>query len=814
MMLSSLHTTMSSVKTDIVVFGATGFTGRLITRYLSTHPQFTQHLFSFAIAARSQSKLHTLVQELDLPPNINTLQLDVTDHKSVEAAVKSARVVINTVGPYWTWGTPVVKACANNGIHYVDLTGEDMWIREIINKFDYLATKTGAVIINSCGYDSVPSDASAFLSNKTLKAHGPYDVGTSMTAHRVRGGISGGTLSTMMTAIEDVPKEKMQESIDYSLSPVTGPALPRFQFLYTQSIPGESTVPGGFFFMQPTNRKLVQRTFGLLEMEVKNAEAPDTPVEAIRNARRERYGPAFAYDEFLVMPSRLSAVIFSAVFAIGFGMLAYITPIRWIVKKYMRQPGSGPSEERATDWIDRDMAKGFFSATNHTISTSTPPVHVKSVFKGDRDPGYALTAIMISESALSLLLPPVSSTASQPSPSSSAKSLTLPEGLPVLARKGGVLTPMSALGDVLLTRLVDTGRFSIESHVVGEGASEETRKNQTHRSSIFSMAPSSDKASFRATLASAENIIILSGAGLSAASGIPTYRNADNSLWNNFDPLAYAVPEAFKDDPIGVWKFYHRRRAEYLLAKPNNAHRALAVLAHPPALARIAPHHKAPRVLHVTQNVDALALGVLESLPDQGQGGPSEAEGDVPPPAKDSLIEMHGDIFVTRCTACQHVQRSYTPALASALAELEKNSASDDGAADAAGGPAITLAQLPKCGGDAWAGSNRYGRCGGLLRPEVVWFGEVPPLMGEIARRMSKCDLLLVVGTSSTVQPAAGFAAQVKKNGGTVAVFNLGRSTGDEEADYMFLGPCDETLPDLLEVEKEMAQLWPQSQPV
>ncbi|KAF8058736.1 DHS-like NAD/FAD-binding domain-containing protein [Lyophyllum atratum] len=309
------------------------------------------------------------------------------------------------------------------------------------------------------------------------------------------------------------------------------------------------------------------------------------------------------------------------------------------------------------------------------------------------------------------------------------------------------------------------------------------------------MAPSSDKASFRAALASAKSVIILSGAGLSAASGIPTYRNSDNSLWNNFDPNTYATLQAFKDDPVGVWKFYHRRRSEYLLAKPNDAHRALAALAYAPTSARIAPDTKRP--LHVTQNIDALALRVLETLPTE-----AGAAGDATSPVE-SLIEMHGDMFITRCTSCQHIQRSYAPVLAAALAQLETQ---DPGEAS---GTAITIDQIPKCGGDAWAGSNRYGKCGGLLRPEVVWFGEVPPLMGEIARKMSGCDLLLVVGTSSTVVPAASFASQVKKNGGTVAVFNLGRSIGDEEADYVFLGPCEETLPDVLDVQEDMKQLWP-----
>ncbi|KAG5653801.1 hypothetical protein H0H81_010471 [Sphagnurus paluster] len=476
---------MSRTKYDVVVFGATGFTGRLVTRYLAAHPQFTQGLFSFAIAARSQSKLHNLVQELSLPPTITTLQLDVTDYQSVQAAVKSARVVINTVGPYWSWGTPVVKACAVNGVHYVDITGEDVWVRNTIRQFDYLATKTGAIIVHSCGYDSIPSDLTAFVSNKTLKAHGtpfprvvdglsnknstgPYEIESSVTAQKAWGGASGGTLATVMNALEVVPREELRATIDYSLSPVKGRALPVFQFLYNQSIPGEPTVHGGFFFMQPTNRKVVQRTFGLLEMQARYAESSGANAKLLEAAQHERYGPSFAYDEFLVMPSRLSSVLVSTSFAVLFGLLALVAPFRWIVKKFIPQPGEGPSEEY---YLFTTMKNGYFVSTNHTVSTSTPPVHVKTVFRGDRDPGYGATSIMLAESALCLVLPPMSSNALH------RPSDALPRGLPALAVKGGVLTPMTAFGSVLVTRLLDTGRFSLESSVVGEGANGETRKN-------------------------------------------------------------------------------------------------------------------------------------------------------------------------------------------------------------------------------------------------------------------------------------------------------------------------------------------------
>ena len=104
---------MGSTQTDIIVLGATGFTGQYITRYLAAHPQFKQGHFSFSIAARSQSKLHTLVQQLSLPPTINAIQVDITDDADLEKLVRGTRVIINAVGPFWLWGSPVVRCVAD-----------------------------------------------------------------------------------------------------------------------------------------------------------------------------------------------------------------------------------------------------------------------------------------------------------------------------------------------------------------------------------------------------------------------------------------------------------------------------------------------------------------------------------------------------------------------------------------------------------------------------------------------------------------------------------------------------------------------------
>ncbi|KDR76288.1 hypothetical protein GALMADRAFT_473621 [Galerina marginata CBS 339.88] len=442
----SKDTTMAN-KSDILVLGATGFTGRLITRYLSAHPQRPK--FTLAIGARSPSKLQKLVQDLSLPSSVKLVQVDVTREEEVEVAVRGARVVINTVGPYWLWGTPVVRSCVRNGAHYVDLTAEVAWLRNIIIEFDYFATKTGSIIVPGCGFDSVPSDISAYLANKTLKSatatNGVYPgLGDSTTAFRFRGGVSGGTISSMMTLLEKVPPNALRESREpYILSPFVGQRRPLLRFLYNLPIPGTKPLKGAIFLMAAGNKAVIQRTFGLLEMQARDSKAKD--------AQLARYGPEFCYDEFMGTSGTMSALVFTAALIFSFGMLM----VRYVAKKLLPQSGEGPSDEK--------MEKGWFNATNISTSATSPPVKVKSVIKGHGDGGYLLTAIMISESALCFLLPPVSESASIKSGSNDNV-----HTLSAIARQGGILTPMSAFGDQLIQRLEETGRFEFSSSIIDD----------------------------------------------------------------------------------------------------------------------------------------------------------------------------------------------------------------------------------------------------------------------------------------------------------------------------------------------------------
>lgn len=186
------------------------------------------------------------------------------------------------------------------------------------------------------------------------------------------------------------------------------------------------------------------------------------------------------------------------------------------------------------------------------------------------------------------------------------------------------------------------------------------------------------------------------------------------------------------DDCSELASFPHDRfddllRDRALNAKPNKGHLALAALNVPSVASRVIPSASLVP-LHVTQNLDELTMRALKSLPESASEGEKR------------LVPVHGSLFRARCLSCKHEMQSYEPYLAASLKKLGPDVVVD-----------IPVDRLPRCGGDEWSGSNRYGRCGGLLRPDVVWFGEVPPRMGEIAREITGCDLLIVVGTSSIV---------------------------------------------------------------
>ncbi|XP_031997296.1 NAD-dependent protein deacylase sirtuin-5, mitochondrial isoform X1 [Hylobates moloch] len=266
--------------------------------------------------------------------------------------------------------------------------------------------------------------------------------------------------------------------------------------------------------------------------------------------------------------------------------------------------------------------------------------------------------------------------------------------------------------------------------------------------------PSSSMADFRKFFAKAKHIVIISGAGVSAESGVPTFRGA-GGYWRKWQAQDLATPLAFAQNPSRVWEFYHYRREVMGSKEPNAGHRAIAECE-----TRLGKQGR--RVVVITQNIDEL----------HRKAGTK------------NLLEIHGSLFKTRCTSCGVVAENYKSPICPALSG---KGAPEPGTQDAS----IPIEKLPRC---------EEAGCGGLLRPHVVWFGENldPAILEEVDRELAHCDLCLVVGTSSVVYPAAMFAPQVAARGVPVAEFNTETTPATNRFRFHFQGPCGTTLPEAL----------------
>ncbi|UJR07829.1 hypothetical protein I4U23_012112 [Adineta vaga] len=256
---------------------------------------------------------------------------------------------------------------------------------------------------------------------------------------------------------------------------------------------------------------------------------------------------------------------------------------------------------------------------------------------------------------------------------------------------------------------------------------------------------------FRELFAKARSVLVLTGAGISAESGVPTFRGS-GGLWRQFKATELATPAAFAQSPSLIWEFYQYRRELVQTKEPNKAHYALVE-----AEKRFEKEGK--RFVVLTQNIDGL----------HRRAGTS------------NLIEMHGNLFKIRCTSCSLVEENNDNPICEALRGR--------GLPDVENGSEIPLKDLPCCR-----------QCQSLVRPHVVWFNEVlwPDVLKKINEEMDQCDLFLVVGTSAVVYPAALYASMLSMKGIPVAEVNIESTPSTSAATFHFEGPAGEILPVLL----------------
>ena len=396
---------------DVVVYGATGFVGKLTAAYLAEHAPAEVRI---GLAGRSESKLDAVRSELG-PPAADwpLIVADSADRAALDALAGRTRVVATTVGPYMAYGHDLVDACAAAGTHYADLAGEVLFIRATIDRAHDAAAASGARIVHSCGFDSIPSDLGVHLLAARAAAD---DAGTledtTMVVRAMRGGPSGGTIASMKGQVDEMRRDGATRKLvsdPYALSPdrASEPDLGKESDLRGVEHSGELGTWLGPFVMAGINTRVVRRSNAL---------------------RGWQYGRTFKYREVMAFGDGIQGRAKATGLAVGVGGLVaglMVPPTRFVLDKVLPDPGEGPSEET--------RRKGFFKVEHHGRTTSGRRYVATVAAQGD--PGYAATAVMLGESALCLAF-------------DGAK---LPEA-------AGILTPATAMGDALVDRLRAAGQ--------------------------------------------------------------------------------------------------------------------------------------------------------------------------------------------------------------------------------------------------------------------------------------------------------------------------------------------------------------------
>jgi len=384
---------MASSKFDIVVYGATGFTGQLVAEYLAEHYRGDRDL-KWAMAGRSLDKLKSVRDAIGAPADIPLIVADASDPASLKAMIDQTRSVISTVGPYLLYGSELLAACVATGTDYFDLCGEPIWMRQMIDAHEATAKSTGARIVFSCGYDSLPFELGVFCVQEEAKKI--FDAPASRVKGRVRdmkGTFSGGTAASMRALFEAAAN-------DHSLV-----ALLRNPFALTPGFEGPKQPPG--------NRPM-------LDADLDSWAAPFVMANInTRNVHRSNlllgfpYGRDFVYDEMMLTGPGEK----------GEALARRITAANTADKMGGSggpKPGEGPSKE--------ERENGLYDLL--FVALAPDGGQVRASVKGDLDPGYGSTSRMIAECAICLL-----------------------RETPEVA--GGIWTPGAAMGERLIKRLVD-----------------------------------------------------------------------------------------------------------------------------------------------------------------------------------------------------------------------------------------------------------------------------------------------------------------------------------------------------------------------
>ena len=391
---------------DLVVWGASGFTGRLVAEHLAERVTAGMPL-RWALGGRNESKLHGIRSGLGADfAELPVLVADSHDPDALASLAARTAVVISTVGPYALYGSELVAACAAAGTDYCDLAGETQWIRRMIIEHEATAQQTGARIVHCCGFDSIPFDLGVFAAQRAMQEqHGVYARDVTGLMRKMKGEFSGGTFASMINLMKEasVDKDLRRQLRDLAmLIPDAERSIrsPACETRVCWCPEGDTwTAP---FVMSPVNTRIVQRSHALLG---------------------NPWADALNYEEAMATGSGVKGRTRANLMTMGTGammMAAAIGPTRSLLERLMPKPGEGPDEQ--------SRLSGHYRAEFIAHHPENRALDVLLAVTGDRDPGYGSTSKMLAESALCL-------------------------AFDALDTQGGSWTPASAMGAALISRL-------------------------------------------------------------------------------------------------------------------------------------------------------------------------------------------------------------------------------------------------------------------------------------------------------------------------------------------------------------------------
>jgi short subunit dehydrogenase-like uncharacterized protein len=399
---------MADRQYDVVLYGATGFVGKQTVQYFIQHAK--AGAVHWAIAGRNRLKLESLKSELGI--QVDVLVANSTDQSAMDAIAEQTHVILNTAGPFALYANALVDACVRLQTHYVDITGETPWVKTLIDRYHELAALTGTRIIPCCGFDSVPSDLGSYLMVRYMQREWGVSCQTLRAYFQMYGGLNGGTLASGLNLYDsgqvtqirqpfllDPPGEHSSGEIERNRDPEHAEYDPQVD---TWIAP---------FVMSTVNTRIVRRSRALYEQW------------------NESYGAQFTYQEYLKFDPPFAWIQATGIASVS-ALIAEImqqATLRPLLQSLLPQPGSGPSEQV--------MNEGWFRC--ELLGITDDGRKVKGLISDKGDPGNRATVKFLCESALSLIL----------------NAQELPGG----QQRGGVLTPATGLGEVLIERLRRTG---------------------------------------------------------------------------------------------------------------------------------------------------------------------------------------------------------------------------------------------------------------------------------------------------------------------------------------------------------------------